>query len=76
MLARLLIGALICPFFILPLAADEIDQQLQQADTLRSQDVTAFRTSLSELSAKSRSFSPAQVQYFNYLNAYSLSYSG
>ncbi len=76
MLARLLIGALLCPFFIFPLSADEIDQQLVRADALRSQDVEAFRTSLSALSNKSASFSPAQVQYFNYLNAYSLSYSG
>ena len=75
-MVRFLIGALLCPFFIFPLSADEIDQQLVRADALRSQDVEAFRTSLSALSNKSASFSPAQVQYFNYLNAYSLSYSG
>ena len=73
---RLIIGALISPFFIFSLAANEVDLKLSEADALRSQDVTAFRESLSTLSEKSRTFSPAQVQYFNYLTAYDMSYSG
>lgn len=73
---RLIIGALISPFFIFSLAANEVDLKLSEADALRSQDVTAFRESLSTLSEKSRTFSPAQIQYFNYLTAYDMSYSG
>ncbi|WP_394220959.1 diguanylate cyclase [Alteromonas gracilis] len=73
---RLIIGALVSPFFIFSVAANEVDQQLIEADTLRSQDVAAFRASLSTLSNKAATFSPAQLQYFNYLTAYSMSYSG
>ena len=76
MFKQFLIGALISPFFVLAVMADEFDDKLKVADELRSQNVNAFRDALDALSPDASKFSPEQTQYFNYLNAYSLSYAG
>ncbi len=61
---------------VFPVFGDAIDVSLQQADDVRSKDFALFSQKLDALSQRQSAFTPQQQQYFNYLSAYRMSFTG